>query len=118
MEYKTRLEEMLQALTKELETISIHNPENPSDWVAVPDRDETNDADENIVADGVEEWETRAAIVADLEGRYNSVTAALARIDAGTFGTCEVCGAHIEAERLGANPAARTCIEHRDEALQ
>jgi RNA polymerase-binding protein DksA len=48
---------------------------------------------------------TRSAILlADVE-------AALARRDAGDYGTCETCGRPITAERLAARPAARTCID-------
>ena len=35
---------------------------------------------------------------------------ALARLDAGTYGTCERCGAEIAAARLEARPTARTCV--------
>lgn len=36
---------------------------------------------------------------------------ALARIDEGTYGTCEECGADIPQERLVALPLATRCIE-------
>ncbi len=36
--------------------------------------------------------------------------AALARIDAGTYGVCEVCGRRIASGRLEARPTARTCV--------
>lgn len=35
---------------------------------------------------------------------------ALARIDAGTYGTCESCGARIPAARLEAVPDATLCV--------
>jgi DnaK suppressor protein len=41
---------------------------------------------------------------------YDQVTAALARIEAGTYGTCVRCGAVIPLERLEAMPAAELCI--------
>lgn len=44
-----------------------------------------------------------AAIVDDLDH-------ALARLDAGTYGTCEPCGAAIPFERLEAIPHARLCV--------
>ena len=42
-----------------------------------------------------------------------AIDAALARIDAGTYGTCERCGREIEAERLVAIPFATLCIEDK-----
>lgn len=42
------------------------------------------------------------------------VTDALARLDAGTYGQCLVCGKAIDEERLEARPEARTCREHAD----
>lgn len=39
------------------------------------------------------------------------VDAALARLDAGTYGICEVCGRPIAPARLEARPAARRCID-------
>ncbi len=40
-----------------------------------------------------------------------AIDAALARIDAGTFGTCERCGQPIAEERLEALPYATLCID-------
>jgi RNA polymerase-binding protein DksA len=42
-----------------------------------------------------------------------AVAAALARIDAGTYGNCEVCGKPIDPERLEAVPYATLCIEDK-----
>jgi RNA polymerase-binding transcription factor DksA len=42
------------------------------------------------------------AVVADID-------AAIARIDDGTYGTCEVCGGSIPGPRLEAIPHARRC---------
>lgn len=39
------------------------------------------------------------------------IDAALARIDDGTYGTCEECGAEIPLERLRALPTARLCVD-------
>ena len=38
------------------------------------------------------------------------IQAALARLADGSYGTCQVCGARISAERLAARPAARACV--------
>lgn len=109
--YKTRLEDEKIRLVAELESIGRRNPSNPSDWEPLPQ--ETGlEADPNDRADQMEGFEENAAILKDLEIRYNNVLAALARIEAGTYGICEVSGEEIEAERLDADPAAPTCKAH------
>jgi sigma-B regulation protein RsbU (phosphoserine phosphatase) len=50
----------------------------------------------------------RAPQLVDLLGE---VDAALARMDAGTYGICEACQAEIENDRLMADPLCRTCID-------
>jgi RNA polymerase-binding transcription factor DksA len=73
---------------------------------------ELQEADENVSADRAEDWLERTATLAALETRYNSIERALEKIDNGTYGMCELCGAVIEADRLDANPGARTCKKH------
>lgn len=46
---------------------------------------------------------------AELEAE--EIDAAFARLAAGTYGTCTVCGQPIGAGRLAARPAARTCVQ-------
>ena len=41
----------------------------------------------------------------------DEVDAALARVEAGTYGTCETCGRPIAEARLEVRPVARQCIE-------
>ena len=50
------------------------------------------------------------ALVRQAEHHLEEIDAALARVDVGTYGICEVCGASIGADRLEARPAARVCI--------
>lgn len=114
-DYTARLESMLEELTLELKAIGIHNPDNPSDWIAVPEGVDANEPDTDLVADVVEEWDERRALVATLERRYNDVTRALLKSRNGTFGICEICTQPIEGARLDANPAARTCKTHMNE---
>ncbi|HEV2754885.1 MAG TPA: TraR/DksA C4-type zinc finger protein [Actinomycetota bacterium] len=61
----------------------------------------------------------RAEVLALVEGlmsHRNEVVAALARIDAGTFGTCERCGTPIPEERLEAIPTATLCVSCKQQA--
>ena len=39
------------------------------------------------------------------------INEALERLRRGSYGACEVCGKNIPGERLGAQPATRTCVE-------
>jgi RNA polymerase-binding protein DksA len=48
--------------------------------------------------------------------RLRDIDASLARLDAGTYGRCEVCGEPIGRARLEARPYARTCIRCADSA--
>lgn len=109
--FRTRLTEEKARLEAELATVGRKNPSNPNDWEAVPE--ETGlEADPNDRADQMEEFGNNNAILVDLETRYNDVLAALARLEEGTYGVCEVSGEEIEEARLEADPAARTCKAH------
>ena len=116
--YKKELEKELGLLTKELEEIGVVTSENPNDWVAKGDKEANADddhSDPNDNADDLEELGERNAIVSDLEIRFRNVKKALVRIEEKTYGKCEVCEELIEEDRLEANPAATTCIEHMDD---
>lgn len=115
--YKKKLEEELKSLEKELQSVGRRNPENPADWQATPADLDVSPADESELSDAMEEFEENTAILKELEIRYNEVKEALERIKVGTYGTCEISSEPIEEERLMANPAARTCIKHKDEQI-
>lgn len=115
--FKKRLEEELALVEKELGTVGRRNPSNPSDWEAKPEDLDILPADQNELADKIEDYETNSGIVKELEIRYNGIKKALDKITEGKFGTCEVGGEEIEVARLEANPAARTCKKHIEEIL-
>lgn len=48
----------------------------------------------------------------DLTQLLVQVDAALARVNAGTYGLCETCHDSIERDRLQADPLARFCLDH------
>ena len=50
------------------------------------------------------------ALARQARHHLDEIDAAVARLEAGTYGTCEQCGTPIDEERLAARPAARTCI--------
>lgn len=47
-----------------------------------------------------------------LQGLLDGVRHALARLEKGSYGTCEVCGTPIPEGRLEARPWATTCVRH------
>ncbi len=51
------------------------------------------------------------ALATTLRETLTEVEHALAKIEAGTYGTCEACGQPIAPARLEAMPAARLCID-------
>ncbi len=113
--FKTSLEEELKTLEDELKTVGRKNPDNPEDWEPTPpEKGGFDAADPNESADNIESYEENTAILKELEIRYNNVKRALEKIEDGNYGICEVGEEPIEIERLEANPAARTCIDHMD----
>jgi len=50
------------------------------------------------------------ALLRDARAYFADLDGAVARLNAGTYGTCERCGRPIAPERLAARPAARACI--------
>lgn len=114
--FKNKLEAEKKLLEKELETVGRRNPDNLSDWEATSIDKDTSQADENTVADSIEGYEDNVAIVNTLETRYQDLKSGLDKIEHGTYGLCQICGEEIDTERLEANPSARTCRTHLDQA--
>jgi DnaK suppressor protein len=56
------------------------------------------------------------SIVHDLDAQLADIEHAKARLDNGSYGTCEACGGPIGAARLAARPATRFCIEDQQGA--
>lgn len=109
--FRTRLEAEKADLEASLATVGRINPSNPGDWEPLP-QETGQEADPVDAADLIEGYEDNAAILKELEIRYNAVLAALARIENGTYGICTVSGEPIEESRLEANPAAATRVEY------
>jgi len=110
--FEKKLKEEEARLQAELATLGRKNPDNPADWEAVGGEEEGNLTDPADLADNIGEYENKTAVLKQLETELSEVGSALARIAAGTYGVCEKSGHDIEKERLEANPAARTCIQH------
>jgi DnaK suppressor protein len=57
------------------------------------------------------EREQLRATLRQASAEVEEIDAAFARLAAGTYGTCAVCGQPVGAGRLEARPAARTCVQ-------
>ena len=68
-----------------------------------------NFADASSVA--AEQGEVRV-LAESLRSLLGEVELALSKLDSGTYGVCETCGAEIAQPRLEAMPATRWCVEH------
>ena len=68
-----------------------------------------NFADSGQVA--AEQGENKV-LAAQLRAELDEVERALAKLEDGTYGRCEVCGEEIAGPRLEAMPATRFCINH------
>src|SRR5450631_1159676 len=62
------------------------------------------------------ERELDLGVLLSVESELALLQRALGRLDAGTYGRCEVCGKPIAEGRLEVKPAARYCVEDQAKA--
>jgi len=104
---RARLIEEKESLERELKEISDGNLE-----MLQSEMTGENAHDEHIGDSGTATFERERDLtlennIKDLAGRVN---AALEKIDKGTYGICDNCGAEIDPARLKAVPYANLCI--------
>lgn len=103
--YRDQLRAQLAALTQ-------HGAETVHDLSGAPE--ELPDPNDRATRESVVGSELR---MRDRDRKLMSkIEAALARIDAGTFGRCTSCGEPISAARLEARPVTELCIDCKREA--
>lgn len=112
--FKELLETEKRTLEEELSTVARKNPSQKGDWEAIDPPGDIDRADEDEVAENIDQYETNIGIVNQLEPRLAEVNAALEKIENRTYGVCEVGGEAIEEDRLEAKPAATTCKAHME----
>ena len=98
---RSRLEEIKH--TSELESLNESETESYQELSSV-------DQHTGDLGTATFEREKADSIRISVEAQLADVEHALGRLDAGTYGTCEMCGKKIPNERLKARPAARFCI--------
>ena len=119
-ELETALLKERDLLTKELETIAVPDPNLKGDWDVKHEEwgeNQITSEEELEAGESVNESDedmTNKALSDRLELRLKEVNDALKRVEGGTYGICETCRKEIPLDRLKANPAAKTDIEHAD----
>lgn len=115
-EFKTLLEEDrkdIEASLSEYARKTVNEETGDIDWIPLAVDTNVPTAEKADMAEQTEQYETNLGIQKKLEERWSNIVAALKRIEKGTYGKCEVGGDPIPEDRLRANPAARTCINHQ-----
>ncbi len=111
---KEKLEIERDTLLEELRDMGKLDPDT-GEWEATPEEITSPQADENDKADRFENFEARSSMIRTLEPRLNAILKALKSLNRDSFGKCEVCKEDIEAARMEANAAARTCKKHLED---
>lgn len=96
-----QLVELTELLTQERAALSIPPPADDADQVDLAD-------DPGARLSAREVSETLSGLQA---AQLEQVDHALARIEAGTYGSCEGCGEQIAAARLEVVPSATFCVD-------
>jgi RNA polymerase-binding protein DksA len=108
--FRKRLEEERARLTSSAEFLERENPGSLEDELG----EFGSGGTDNHLGDTASATYDRELDQGLEEGVHQTladIDAALKRIDEGSYGTCEVCGKPIGAERLSAIPWARLCID-------
>jgi RNA polymerase-binding transcription factor DksA len=120
-ELKTALEKEQELLISELKTIATPDPNLKDDWNVKHEEwgeDQITSEEDLETGESVNESDEdmkNKALSDHLELRLKEVNDALKRVEDGTYGICRACKNPIPIERLRANPAAETDIEHKKE---
>jgi len=116
-ELKTSLEQERDRVVASLSSIAKPDSHMKGNWNAdYPQFEATETGSHNSLdqeADEVEEYEARLEAEHSLESRLLHITRALTRIQAGTYGICAACKKPLPLDRLKANPAAESHVEHK-----
>jgi RNA polymerase-binding protein DksA len=79
---------------------------------------QSSSSDQNPADQATETFEREKdlSILESTDEQLRDIERAFARIEDGSYGSCEECGRPIGEERLQAKPSARLCIDHQREA--
>ena len=111
---------LVQELRDQLEAHARHLRREIEDQGADPDADEVAFVDDAGFSDRSHSTEERSrliSVVKALRSNLRDVERAVAKMDTGTYGTCERCGNPISPERLEALPWAVLCIDCKQKGV-
>lgn len=103
-EARTTLEQLLRELDSATETLEGEGAGESSELSHVTQHP-------GDVGTEVSDNDREVALLEAADGRRAEIAAAIARIDAGTYGTCVDCGQPIEQARLEYRPESARCLE-------
>src|SRR4051812_27733528 len=89
--FKKKLQAEKKTLLEELGGIASPDKRSPNGWSPTSGNIAVDNADENELADKMEELADNKGIAEKLEVQLNEINAALERVQSGTYGICEVC---------------------------
>ena len=113
--FKKRLEEEKKLVEQELGNLGVRDEHTPGGWDATPGDIDDTATEPDELADRIEELEGNEGEINEISAQKKNIERALAKIEEGTYGVCEISGEAIEKDRLEANPSARTCKAHIDD---
>ncbi|SRR6266516_4578180 len=111
---------MADSMRSALEQHRVHLRREIEEQGADPDSDEVAFVDDPGFSDRSHSTEERSrliSVVKALRETLRDTERALAKMEAGTYGTCENCGRPISRERLEAIPWATLCIDCKQKGL-
>jgi RNA polymerase-binding protein DksA len=114
-DYRKRLEEERARLTHAVDFLEKENPGSVADELGELAEGGT-DNHLGDMATAMYDRELDEGLEEGAQQTLAEIDAALQRIEDGTYGTCEICGKPIGADRLAAIPWARLCIDDQRRA--
>lgn len=108
--FKARLLEERQRVVDAIENIHAENPGSLGEETEELTFQDNHPGD---VATATFDREMASTLEDNSTHVLSEIDAALERIEAGTFGTCQACGGPVGDERLDALPWATLCIEDK-----
>jgi RNA polymerase-binding protein DksA len=106
--FRSLLQEERERIVNEIEFLHEENPGSIEDETGEETHFDQHPAD---AATATHDRELDYTIEESAEATLRQIDAALARLDAGTYGRCRVCGREIGEERLEARPWTDLCID-------